>query len=98
MSFNIMDWKDDLRDEIVEYIKDEQITNDDEMRTFIHEEIDTACIYNSDCIEIIENLNAYDFSSYDLECTNIAQVAYCALLEETYGFDFDELKNEIDDD
>ena len=98
MSFNIMDWKDDLRDELIEEIKNERILDDDDIQEFIYQEIDTACIYNSDCIEIIENLNAYDFSRYDLECTNIAQVAYCALLEETYGFDFDELKNEIDDD
>lgn len=97
MSFNIMDWKDDLRDEIVEYIKDEQITNDDEMRTFIHEEIDTACIYSKDCMDIIWETHTMDFSRLDIECTTIPQVAACALLEETYDFDFDELKNSIDD-
>ena len=95
MSFNIMDWKGNLRNEIVEYIKDEEITNEDEMRSFIHEQIDNACIYNSECMEIIENLNAYDFSYYDIECTNISQVAYCSLLEETCDIDFDELKKEI---
>lgn len=95
--FNVYNWKDDLKDEIIEQIKDEQITNDDEMRSFIHEEIDTQCIYYSDCLGIIDATGAYDFSSFDIECNTIPQVAYCALLEESYDLDFDELKNETDD-
>ena len=96
--FNVYNWKDDLMDEIIERIKDEQITDDDEMRNFIHNEIDTACIYYSDCLGIIEATGAYDFSRFDIECTTIPEVAYCALLEETYDFDFDEHKNETQND
>tara|TARA_A100000171_G_C2002377_1_gene82443 strand:- start:134 stop:433 length:300 start_codon:yes stop_codon:yes gene_type:complete len=96
--FNVYNWKDDLMDEIIERIKDEQITDDDEMRNFIHNEIDTACIYYSDCLGIIEATGAYDFSRFDIECTTIPEVAYCALLEETYDFDFDEIKNETQND
>lgn len=95
--FNVNNWKDDLKDEIIEQIKDEQITNDDEMRDFIHWEIDTQCIYYSDCLSIIHSTGAYDFSRFDIECTTISQVAYFALLEETYDLYFDELKNECDD-
>ena len=96
--FNVYNWLDNLRDEIVEYIKDEEITSDDEMRSFIHNEIDTQCIYYSDCFGIIDATGAYDFSRFDIECTTIPQVAYCALLEETYDLDFDKLKNEIEND
>ena len=95
--FNLYNWKDDLKDEIIEQIKDEQITNDDEMRDFIHWEIDTQCIYFSDCLGIIDATGAYDFSRFDIECNTIKQVAYYALLEETYDLYYDELKNEIDD-
>jgi hypothetical protein len=96
--YDLRGFLDDLNDEIIERIKDEQITNDDEMRSFIHEEIDTQCIYYSDCLEIIDATGTYDFSRFDIECTTIGEVAYCALLEETYDLDFDELKNEIEND
>jgi len=97
MSFNLTEWLENLENEIIEQIKDEQITNDNEMRDYIHEEVDNACIYNSECLDIIDALNAYDFTAYEFECTNLAQVAYCALLEETYNIDFDELKNREND-
>ena len=96
--YNVYNWKDDLKDEIVYCIKEGEITSDDEMRSFIHDEIDAQCIYYSDCLGIIDATGAYDFSRFDIECTTISQVAYCALLEETYDLDFDELKNEIQND
>lgn len=95
--FNVNSWKYDLTYKIFECIKDEQIKSDDEMREFINNEIDSACIYYSDCLGIIDATCAYDFSRFDIECTTIQQVAYCALLEETYDLYFDELKNECDD-
>ena len=97
MGFDKYNWKDDLKEEIIERIKDEQITNEDEIRTFINEEIDNQCIYYSHCLDIMREYNVYDWSNLELECTNVSQVAYCVLLEETYDFDFDELKNECDD-
>jgi hypothetical protein len=96
--YNLKGFLDDLKDEIIERIKDEEITSDDEMRGFILNEIDTQCIYYSDCLGIIDATGAYDFSRFDIECATIPQVAYCALLEETYDLDFDELKNEIQND
>jgi hypothetical protein len=99
MEFRIDDWISDLKDELIEEIKNESILNDDDVQTHINEYIDNSCIYNADCMEIIDALNAYDFSRFELECTTIPQVAYCALLEETYEYDFsfDNLKNECDD-
>ena len=96
--YDLKGFLDCLKDEIIQHIKDEEITNDDEMRDFIHWEIDTQCIYYSDCLGIIDATGAYDFSMFDYECTTITQVAYCALLIETYALDFDELKNEIQND
>ena len=96
--YDLRGFLDCLKDEIIQHIKDEEITSDDEMRSFIHNEIDTQCIYYSDCLGIIDATGAYDFSRFDIECTTIAQVAYCALLEETYDLDFDKLKNEIEND
>jgi len=99
MEFRINDWISDLKDELIEEIKNESILNDDDVQTHIHEYIDNACIYYADCMEIIDSLNAYDFSRFELECTTIPQVAYCALMEEVYehDFSFDNLKNETDD-
>jgi len=99
MEFRIDDWINDLKDELIEEIKNESILNDNDVQTHINEYIDNSCMYYADCMEIIDELNAYDFSRFELECTNITQVAYCALLEETYDhdFSFDNLKNECDD-
>jgi methionine synthase II (cobalamin-independent) len=99
MQFRINDWISHLKDELIEEIENESILNDDDVQTHIHEYIDNSCIYYKDCMEIIDVLNAYDFGNFELECTTIPQVAYCALMEETYehDFSFDNLKNSIDD-
>ncbi len=78
-------------------MSDDSIANEDELRTFIIEEIDNECIYYSDCLDIMKEYNVYDWSDLEYECTNVSHVAYCILIEETYGLDYDELKNEIDD-
>lgn len=97
MGFDKYKWKEGLKDDILYMMSDNSIANEDELHTFIHEEIDSACMYYSDCLDIMKEYNVYDWSNLDLECTNVSQVAYCVLLEETYDFDFDELKNETDD-
>ena len=97
MGFDKYKWKEGLKDDILYMMSDNSIANEDELRTFINEEIDNECMYYSDCIDIMKEYNVYDWSNLELECTNVSQVAYCVLLEETYDFDFDELKNETDD-
>ena len=96
MGFNINRYITDLREEIIDAMVSEDITEEYEVDDWIRQDIDNQVIYYSDSIEIIEELGAYDWSSFELECTNISQVAYCALLEEIYNhdFDFDELMKE----
>jgi hypothetical protein len=96
MGFNINRYITDLREEIIDAMVSEDITEEYELDDWIRQDIDNQVIYYSDSIEIIEELGAYDWSSFDLECTNISQVAYCALLEEIHNhdFDFDELMEE----
>lgn len=97
--FRINDWISDLKDELINEIKNESIQNDDDVQEFIYQEIDNACIYYKDCMDIIRETHTMDFGHFDVECTTIPQIAYCALLEETYehDFSFDNLKNECDD-
>ena len=96
MGFNIREYIEELREEIIDAMVSEDITEEYEVNDWIHHDIDNRVMYNSDSIEIVEELNAYDWSSFELECTNISQVAYCALMEEVYNhdFDFDELMKE----
>ena len=96
MGFNIREYIEELREEIIDAMVAEDITEEYEVNDWIHHDIDNRVMYNSDSIEIVEELNAYDWSSFDLECTNISQVAYCALRDEIYNhdFDFDELMKE----
>jgi hypothetical protein len=86
MGFNINRYITDLREEIIDAIVSEDITEEYEVDDWINQDIDNQVIYYSDSIEIIEELGAYDWSSFDLECTNISQVA---LMEEIHNHDFD---------
>lgn len=99
MGFRIYDWIDDLEDELCHEIREGTILNEDDLQEYIHQAIDNACIYYKDCMDIIEELGAYDFSKFELECTTIPQVAYCALFERVQEHDlsYDNLKNSIDD-
>lgn len=93
MGFNVNKYITDLREEIIDAMVSEDITEEYELDDWINQDIDNQVIYYSDSIDIIKELNAYDWSSFDLECTNISQVAYCALRDEIneHEFDFDEL-------
>ena len=99
MEFRVYDWIDDLEDELSHEIKEGTILNEDDVQEYIRQAIDNACIYYEDCMDIIEELGAYDFSKFELECTTISQVAYCALFERVQEHDlsYDYLKNSIDD-
>ena len=68
----------DLNDFLMNEINNE---NETDINTLIYEYIDNECMYYSDCWNICKALNANDFTAYDIECTTINQLAYCALWE-----------------
>jgi hypothetical protein len=72
---------ENLTAEIKNKISNQEFNKTYEIQDFINEEIDTACIYYSDCFEIIQALNFTDFTGSDFEITNVTQAAYCALSE-----------------
>ena len=66
---------------------------------FQNQEIETACIYYSDCFDICKELNFTDWENHELgEITNITQAACVALQdyinEEFCMSDIEELINE----
>jgi hypothetical protein len=79
--FNAYQYLRDLERELILQINAGNIENFDDIQDYIYTDINNACIYYSDCFDICKELNATDFSAYDLECTNICQLAYCCLDE-----------------
>jgi hypothetical protein len=80
-SFNQYVFLSVLNEEIKAKINNKEFAEHYDIQDFIREEIETACIYYSDCFDIIKALNFTDFTGLDYEITNITQAAYCALSE-----------------
>jgi hypothetical protein len=71
---------------------------EDEIRGEI--ENGNACIYYSDCFDICKELNATDFTDYEMfgEIKSINQLAYAALYEYVFDeYDIDEAEQLIMD-
>lgn len=83
-TFNVHDFINQLEDQIINEINNGNIQSGDDCYTYIHDCIDGACIYYSDCFDICRELNATDFEAYEYECTNITQLAYAALCQYTF--------------
>ncbi len=66
-----------LQSEISNLIKSGEITDYDEIQDYISTDIDTACIYYSDCFEIVMQLGVTEFG----DCKNITELAYESLNE-----------------
>ena len=97
--FNKYDFLNDLAEEIKKKIEDESITDKDEVREYIQEEIDRECIYHGTCFEIAMELNATDFTGFNNfgEITNISGLAYAALDEYVNEeFNFTEMNDLIE--
>lgn len=76
--------------EFLEDVQD-QLDNSyhEDVYLFIHEEVDTKCIYYSDCFKIIEACGMTDWKENEFgEITNIQQLAFVAL----YDFVIDNLE------
>ena len=77
--FNKHTWIQEERDILLEYAKDG--ATHDELQDQLMSDIDTDCIYYTDCFDIIKALGFTDWSDAEFEVKNIAQAAYCALYE-----------------
>jgi hypothetical protein len=91
-NFNKYLFIENLASDIKSEIEKRNIENHDEIQEYINEEIDTACIYYSDCFAICAALGATEFETEHGTAKNITELAYYALLEFTQSeLDFHEL-------
>jgi hypothetical protein len=81
MSFDQYEFVSTLEKEIKDKIQKGEFGEYYDIQEFINEEIETACIYYSDCFDIIKALNFTDFNNSSFEITNVAEAAACALSE-----------------
>ena len=75
--FNKYLFLDNLKEDIKEEIKNGNLEDESEINLYIFEEIDRACIYYSNCFQIMIEFNAYDFEG----CKNVTELAYQVLEE-----------------
>ena len=83
MSFYKYGFISTLQEEIKERIQCGEITSADQVYDFVSEEVQTACIYDSDCFDIIRALDFVGFGRSEGETTDVSIAAYAALLEFT---------------
>jgi len=86
-TFNKYQFMEELQGLITSEITHGNIQSLEDIYDEMHDAIDNACIYYSDCFDICKELNATQFDEYDMECKNISQLAYAAL----YQYTMDEL-------
>ena len=86
-----------LEEGITNEIENGNINDEDDLRTYIDQELDNAVIYYRDCFEIAMELNATSFDGWELGTANdICQLAYFALYEYVYEeIDINEFENLI---
>lgn len=81
MQFNQYTFVLELNGEIRNKLRSGEITESSEIQEFVHQEVETACIYYSECFDIIKALNFTDWRNSDFEITNVSEAAACALWE-----------------
>jgi len=80
--FNKYQFVADLEAELLEAVASDQIEDIDQIVEWIHQSIDNAVIYCSDCFEIVRELGFTDWEGNEFgPITNISQAAYAALYE-----------------
>jgi hypothetical protein len=99
-NFNKYLFLDGLKATIIDAIKSGEITDISDVWEFQNQEIETACIYYSDCFDICKELNFTDWTNNEFgEITNITQAACVALQEfindEFCAADIEELIEEL---
>lgn len=96
--FNKYAFLEDVKTDLQTEIKNGNADNAADLYTLIHEYIDNACIYYSDCFDICKTLCATDFTAYDIECNTIDALAYAALSQYVFEeLDINELEESINE-
>jgi hypothetical protein len=81
MSFNKWTWVRECDEEIARQLKDGHLTNEEECWDLVFNMISDAVIYNSDCFEIVQELNFTQFEGATFPIKSIYDAAYNALYE-----------------
>ena len=80
--FNKWAFLSDLKDSLLNEIKNGYLTDTDQIHEFISYDLDNAVIYYADCFAIAAALNLTSFTGYELgDATDICQLAYFGLYE-----------------
>lgn len=81
-TFNKNQFLTELADEIKIEIENGNITNEDDIKEYVNSSIENACIYYSDCFDIVIELNATEFEGYDfVTAKNISELAFFTLYD-----------------
>jgi hypothetical protein len=91
-NFNKYLFIENLTSQIEAEILHGHLHNYDDIQEFIASEIDTACIYYSDCFAICASLGTTEFETEYGTAKNITELAYYSLLDFTQSeLNFSEL-------
>ncbi len=98
--YNKYKFIEELTQEIKDAIESEEINDRDDIDQRISESVENECIYYKNCFEIAMELNATDFTAYDMggDIHDISGLAFAALYE--YAFeeiDYNELEKLIEE-
>ena len=81
MSFNKWTWARECDEELARQLKDGHLTNEEECWDLVFNMISDAVTYNSDCFDIVKELNYTTFAGATFPINNICDAAYNALYE-----------------
>lgn len=96
-TFNKYAFLEDLANDLKTEIEKYDVQDMDSVLTLIDEAIDNQCIYYADCFDICKELNATDFTAYEMPCNTINALAFAALYEFVHAeFDYLEINDLID--
>jgi len=84
-NFNKYLFIENLTADIKAEIEKGNISSYDEIQDYINSDIETACIYYSDCFAICASLGATEFETGFGFANNISELAYYSLLDFTQG-------------
>ena len=79
MNYKEENWYND----IIDRLKDNEVTDQDDFYDVLHQAIDNMVIYNSESQRIVDDLNYDVFQEHDVfgRADNISQAAYAALYD-----------------